>query len=468
MKSARVLLVVPIRHGRGVSHRSTPPHIGLASIAAWLERRGVTVSIFDGTITRSEDAFERKLREFAPTLVGITAYTRYVRPAARAALAVKRYDPSVVTVLGGPHATALPEDSLREFPGFDVSVVGEGEEPMALLAEAQGDTGRYATIPGIRWREGDQIRSGGPVRYVDMADMPRPAWHLFDLACYTLDSVLNHEVLDGSKEFRVEVNRGCPCACTFCSHVLGFKLRTRPVEAVIEELTFLRAHYGARSIIFNADTFTIDRNYAVRLCEEMIARNLHQELSWMCETRVDKLDRPLLDLMKRAGCRAVIMGLESGSPEILKTVGKGYGIEAMRPGVQMIRDAGMLSLSNFIFGLPGETRRTAWMTISCARSLPLDYATFTVYVPFPGSPITRFVERTPGYRIRTKDWDVYDTQGGRFLIEHPGISRLGVVAMHRLAYLLFYLRPGFLRRPFQFLDVTSLPILNRLFSSSQG
>ncbi len=436
----RVLLGTPIPRRRGLRHSSHYPHLGLASMAAVLLEAGARVRIFDGVLTPSLGAWRDALESFRPDLVGLSAYTCEVKAAHELALITHRLLPGSRVVVGGPHPTALPVQTLEELPAFDFAVKGEGELAMERLCRWLDDSQGIRQIPGIAWRRGSAVEVNPPAEPVDLARLPMPAWELFDLRRYRSMAFLKGEQLDGTQSFRVETIRGCPHRCTFCSHVLGRQVRKRAPAQVLEEIRHLQRRFGARSITFAADTFTVNRAYALKLCEAL--SSLEPPIQWFCGTRADCLDPELMAAMRRAGCDSIALGVESGSQRVLDSVLKGATLEQIHSTVAELKRLGFVVTANFIVGLPADDRGTILQTIDLALALDLDYATFTLFTPFPGAPLTATVEATEGYGILARDWDLFDTQSPRYLIRHPALPGWQVELLHRWAYARFYLRPA--------------------------
>jgi radical SAM superfamily enzyme YgiQ (UPF0313 family) len=436
----RVLLATPIPARTSLQHRSHYPHLGLASIAASLLERGATVEVFDGSLATGQGEWTDRVAAFRPHLVGLSAFTCQVKAAHELALLARRAMPGAEVVVGGPHPTACPDGTLDEFPGFDYAVAGEGEEAMCRLAEAAGRRGAQAAIPGLVFRDGGRVVVNPQGPPLDMDRLPLPAWHLFDLKRCRSTAFLSGAPRDGTQSFRVETTRGCPFGCTFCSRVLGRRVRHRSVPRVIDEIRSLQRLYGADSIAFAANTFTVDRAYTLELCRALA--DLEKGVQWFCSTRVDCLDPELMAAMRRAGCDSIEVGIECGSQEVLDAVRKGTRVDSAWEVVRELKRLGFTVMSNFILGLPADTPRTIVQTIELAVALDLDYATFTLFTPFPGAPLTRTLMETPGVSIVSRDWDDYDTQAPRYLVARPGLPGWTVDLLHKWAYARFYLRPA--------------------------
>lgn len=201
--------------------------------------------------------------------------------------------------------------------------------------------------------------------------------------------------------------RGCYNRCLFCvaKSYHGAKLRRRSVDSVIQELEWAGQEFDIRDFLFWTESFTLDRNFVVALCEKMIERNLG--VRWVCNSRVDDVDREMLKSMKRAGCWMVGYGIESRSQEILNNIGKGVTVEQIREACKMTRDLGIEVAGHLVFGLPGETRETVEETIRFAKELQLDYASFYCATPWPG---TRLYEdaKEKGWLRQDAPWSMYE------------------------------------------------------------
>jgi len=281
--------------------------------------------------------------------------------------------------------------------------------------------------------------------------LPFPAWQLFDLGKYRMSPYKKDKQSKGNSEFAVQLSRGCPFKCAFCSHAGGLKLRTKSVANVIKEIEYLISRHNANQITFFADTLTVDRNYIIELCKLLIENNLNEKISWCGYTRTDRLDTDLLMLMKRSGCNSLGIGIESGSQKILDAVNKNMVLEKASQVAADIKKVGIVSHASFIIGFPMDTKRTIKETITFACKLPVDYATFAMFVPYPGTALTSKYQEN----IKTFDWDLYDTQTG-YLLNNPNLSSKEIERFHRLAYFRFYFRWGYFFKIFKIVNLHTL------------
>lgn len=455
---ADVVLINPPRL-KGVTRRpsyTSEPHLGLAYVTSVLERDGFSVRFLDGDATGLPvEELARTVERENPLFVGFTAPTALVKSAAAVAGAIKQMNPNRTTVIGGYHATALPEETLAEFAAFDFAVCGEGEVAALEFARSCAEGNGFEKIRGLARRDNGDIKYSGsapPVR--DLDSLPFPAWERFPLAGYRAHYRFDRAVL----EIPVSTGRGCAGRCRFCARVTGHKIRRRDADSIVEEIRRNVDDFGAEAIVFMDETFAAIPELVEQVCRKLIDRGLHRRIYWLCQTRVDSVNAPLLRLMAEAGCRHVAFGVESGDTEILSTSGKGIGRERIRQAVRDASDAGILVDNFFVFGLAGETRRSIRQTVKFARELDSAFANFFILVPYPGTELFDAARRGEGgMRLLTCDWDYYGIQMGR-AYELEGLPRSVLEREQFLAYLRFYLRPSKIRYMFRIVSLKVLPV----------
>jgi radical SAM superfamily enzyme YgiQ (UPF0313 family) len=368
------------------------PPLGLGYLAAIAEQDGHEVRIHDfglyPSTTVEQDA--QQVIDFRPDLLAFTSMTtsyHYVEQLVeRLKLAL-----GVPVIIGGPHATTLPEGTLAN-PHIDYLVYGEGEYVWQdfLRALDSGDT-RWGDIPGLWYKENSQIIPGGSRKPIEDLDaLPFPARHLFELDKYPLYAPTGEPMLT------ILSSRGCPYACSFCfKGIVGRSYHQRSPENIVAELKQVAATYKIRNFYFIDDLFTID----VKRLEKILDYFVEQELDyrWRCLARVDRVNQPLLKKMYQAGCRQIHFGIESGNAEVLKRTAKHIDLQQVRDAVRWTEEAGIRSKGYFILGLPGDTEETMQETIEFAASLELTEAMFSIATPFPGTKLwEELVLKNPG------------------------------------------------------------------------
>ncbi len=416
------------------------PPMGLAMIAAALEKAAHQVSIIDANaLGLQSESIADYINE--ADVIGITAMTPSIAEAIKIALRLKRTYPDVPVILGGAHATLLPEETLKAAPEIDIIVRGEGETTtIDLLKAIQAKTSLDA-LPGINYRKNGLI-VGNPLcsSFVDLDSQPFLAYHLLPLSKYK-----PHPPHGRSRPFAALItSRGCPFKCSYCSKpVFGYKFRSQSPERVVEEIIYYKKRFGVKEIAFYDDVFTLNKKRVYEIADMMISKNL--KIHWTCETRVDLVDKELLRHMKDAGCYSVSYGLESASQEILDVINKNVTIEQMEEAVRWTREANLQTIGYFMVGSPGETIESIQKTIAFAKKLRLDYAQFSITTPFPG---TEFYRLYSEHNKKPISWDsfVYDgvIDDKMPVFESPSLSRYDLQDWRRRAYKEFYLRPSYI------------------------
>ncbi len=438
----RVLLVNP-KSRLPIDTRISPP-LGLAYLAAVSERRGDQVRIYDGDV--EETPLATVVHEFSPQVVGITANTTQITAAWRDAGLVKSLC-SAPVVLGGPHPTSLPEESVAK-PFVDVVVRSEGEATwLELLSRFEGGD-RAWDIAGITYRNGEgaivSTPDRAPIPVQELDAMPFPAWHLFRLERYTnLQPTVDR--VDGPS-LPILTSRGCPYRCSYCSQIGPRRWRGRSVDSVVAEWRWLVRERGAAEIGVLDDSFNINRQRVLDICRRLVEEGLNR-VPWIMINgiRANIADEEVLGAMKRAGCIRVAFGVESGNQAILDSVvDKHLTLDQVRAAFRAARAVGLETIGFFIVGLPGETEATMDDTIRFACELDPLVANFSIATPFPGTTMYETVKAQG--RILAETWDDFVFFEGKARFEMPGLPAELVERKWKEAYRRFYLRPGRIAR----------------------
>lgn len=419
-KKSRILLVSPYYNTHIVA-----PHLGLGYLASALRRSGHEVVVKDGLR-------ERVVYDGAYDLVGVTAMTTYFPEAIQEVRRAQQRGFKVV--IGGAHVIADPEGSLYQ-SGADFSCSGEGEIALCELANGRSPD----EIPGLLWRDGSSIRrSGKPNFYPVVDDFGEPAWDLINPRSYPPaphGMIARHFPLAP-----VITTRGCPYSCSYCSAPItaGKKMRYRTPQRVVDEFERLVSEYGVREIQIEDDNFTIKRDHVLAICDEMLSRKLRVHWSLPNGVRIDRLDRPLLQTMKKAGCYLMALGIESANQRILDMVQKNLNVEIMRRVVADVVDSGIEAWGFFMIGFPTETREEIYNTINFALSLPLTRVQFTRTTPLPGTPIYEWWKNEWG-KGKEIDWSTFNYY--QFNADWSEVPAEEIGRIQRRAHFKFYSRP---------------------------
>ncbi|MBL8219767.1 MAG: B12-binding domain-containing radical SAM protein [Bryobacterales bacterium] len=376
----RVLLIQPPS-----PERLGAPLLGLQYVIAALLEEGCEVRVIDGAargFSRDAEWIAREAREFAPQVIGVSLFTRWVWHAYQLVELLRGGD--WVMVAGGAHATVRAEETLRR--GFDVALTGEAEWSVRRLVRWVDGHDDIGEVPGAVFRRGDgSVGYGPPAQFVDDLDglpMPHVAQPLFDARWYGDGAA----VVPGG----VLTSRGCPARCTFCAnHVTGRRFRHRSAENVVQELNAWHRESGLTHFPFWDDAFTAEPARLVSLCEAL-RNGLEFPLSFGAITRANMVTPALLRLMRQAGLMHVNFGVESGDDAILKAIRKGVRTEQVVRALEWAKSEGLVTACNFMLGFPQETEVELERTLRfMERIAPMvdAFSTMGVVVPFPGTPI---------------------------------------------------------------------------------
>ncbi|MEM2953215.1 MAG: radical SAM protein [Candidatus Bathyarchaeia archaeon] len=383
--------------------KSTYVPMGISYLAAFLEKNGFTVNIIDfQTLQTTIEKFRENLRDYNPSLIGITSATLTFNSAIQLARIAKETCPESLIVMGGPHVTVMDKETLEECVWVDVVVRGEGEQTLLELAQLKKNSNLEAfhKVLGITFRKNGKIfRTPDRPFIQDLEMLPFPAFNLLSLEKYRLF---------GKTYLPIITSRGCPFHCTFCLawRLAGRKFRARGPNNVLMELELLRDKYGADAVTFYDDTFTFDRERTRKICEEMKRRNF--KLPWDCRTRVDSISENLLALMRAANCQLIHFGVESGSQKILNAMRKGTTVEQNERAIKWAKKAGILVAVSVIIGYPGENENTIKETMDFIKKTEPDYVYVCVPTPYPGTELYDHIKNL-GWKI-SANWDHYDEQ----------------------------------------------------------
>lgn len=386
------------------------PRGALACLAAYLrEQTAYEILCIDAKFDRL--SFQQTIDSiiaFQPTIVGFTAFTNEIKPCAYVAAKVKALQPSIVTLIGGAHFTALPDRTLMEFPAFDCGISGDGEETLLAFCRAIENKTSLLGIEGVVFRqEGEIVMNKPRARMLDMDALPMPAWDLFRPA----------------KHYWVQSSKGCPFKCHFCMNHNGRVARKNSVQKTMDELNFIITNFKPEWIRFGDELFTVDMNRTAALLDEMAKQDIGGKVKWDVQTHVKYVNRELFKKFKAAKVTQVDMGVESGDNEILKHMGKATNLDMIRDAFKVAHEEGVTTGSLLLIGQPFETRHTMMKTIDLAVEINSSIPMFGIMTPFPGTEIARMAAKGEGgFKNLSTNWDEYRKQIGG-AVEFAGVSR---------------------------------------------
>jgi len=408
----RVLLINPPFYRLLGSHYNGL-NLGKAYLAAVLKKEGHFVGLYDAdyapqdwypdqaAIFHGFEQYKKALEpsspiwqeiraailDFKPELVGITVYTGAWQSMLNITRIIREHSPSTKIVIGGPHPTLdlWGTASLIKEGLVDYVVAGEGEEEIVRLTTPQD----------LHLATGIVIAN----RIQDLNSLPFPLRNSFihDTKFMDLGNILT--------------GRGCPHGCTYCASPAIWKRRVilRSVKNVMIEIRQM-VDSGIKLIRFCDDTFNIKIDRAIQLCKELIPLGIE----WVCDARGDNLNRELLDIMKKSGCRRIKIGVESGSDRILKSIKKGFTIEQIKHGVELIHDADIPLTAYFMCGFPEEADEDVQQTLELARWMDADYYSISVFTPYFGTEEYKVAEAAGRVNHNAK-WETFYHQSGTMI-----------------------------------------------------
>jgi radical SAM superfamily enzyme YgiQ (UPF0313 family) len=349
---------------------------------------------------------------------------------------IKRLDPSITVILGGPHLTAVPEETMERFPEFDIGVIGEGEETVVDLLDALTHGRDLNEVEGILFRSEQNgcIRTPRRKFIPNLDEYPFPAWDLLPdfPQAYTSPPFK----IKRSPAVSIVTSRGCPYRCIFCdTSVFGGTFRSYSAEYVVEMMKELYDRHKIREFIIEDDTFLVSKERAFNICASILKEGF--DISWSCNSRVNLVSKDILRAMKKAGCWRICFGIESGNQGILDLERKQITLEQAEKAVAWTREAGMLAKGFFMTGHPQETEQTLRQTIDFAQRLKLSDVTVTALTPLPGSQLYAVADR---YGAFDNDWRKMNLLNRVFV---PfGLTEKTLEKYHKGMLRAFYLRPG--------------------------
>ncbi|MDP3732298.1 MAG: radical SAM protein [Candidatus Omnitrophota bacterium] len=428
MKSLKISIIKPPSNNR----RIYPP-LGLGYIAAFLKKEGFDVDFVDTTIIdfpfhllkgiprfywkeackidweKISAYFLNKTRDADVALIN-GSFTADIYNTARIAGILKQKNKACLTVVGGTHVSALPQETLEEFPNIDIVVMGEGEYIVRELLNALTTGKSYHGLKGIAYRNetGKIIVGERSEPIADINELPFPSRELMSMDKYRMIweaiQIGPGPGFIGDPAAVVFSSRGCTSHCLFCAsrEISAGRMRLRSVENIIGEIEQLIKNYHISNVHFLDDFLTVDHERTLRICKFL--KKLKME--WYCYARVDSVSEEMLREMKNSGCALVDYGLESGDQTILNNMCKGFTLEQAKKALAITRKVGLKYVASFTFGMPGESKETFRKTLRLAKTFGGMRAGIFRITPYPGSPLYRMAIKNKW--LISKRWDMYD------------------------------------------------------------
>ena len=415
---------------------------GVACLAQYVRDRGHQVKYLEPSIEQmSLDEYKDYILENKFDMIGIGSTTLQIGKTIKTFEIIKKINPKIITVLGGIHGTIMPKETLNLTDAIDYIILGEGEKPFYRLLQLleSKDFEKIRKLSGIAFkRKGKMIIN--PPDFSNMLlpkEFPVPAYDLFPMGKYFTQITYSKDF----PAYSILCSRGCVFKCAFCnaSDIMGQRVRYKKPEDVIDEILVLKNKYGAKGLIFQDSTFTVNNEWVKDFCKQMIAKKVN--ISWACNSRVDTVNEDILRLMKKAGCWEILFGAESGNQKSLDLINKKTTVEQNTKALKLSMKAGIYTYATYIICLPGETKKDALNTIKYAMKIATPMAMFYLPVPFPKTRLWDICKEQGILRENAKweDYNAWDYSNPVYI--NPLIGKEEMAKILKKAYISYYSNP---------------------------
>ncbi|MBI4174439.1 MAG: radical SAM protein [Candidatus Aenigmarchaeota archaeon] len=367
----KILFIIPPTFDFADFVASSPTNV--ATIAAYLKGLGYEIKVIDASVHKI--GFEKTVemtKEFGPDVVALGCnFSTLHNPSRLLASMIKKDYKNVPVLVGGNHATAVPEMILKDSP-IDFVVIGEAEVVMPDLLKAIEEHSDLRKVNGLCINDVQPVRTHPADFFKNLDELPVPDYTLFDMSKYPI--------------YNVNSSRGCIFRCTYCASGVIYKRKYRPrsAKSIINEIDHLSKNFGKKTFWFSDDLFGQDHKFVEELCNSLIEGNY--DINWSVVTRATTVPIDQLKLMKKAGCTGISVGVESGDDQMLKVMKKDTNADAYRMSIPKVKKI-IRTRGFFLIGNIGETKRSVWNTFKMIKEIKPDYGTFCPVVPLPGTEI---------------------------------------------------------------------------------
>jgi len=414
-----------------------------AYAAGWLEKNGHEVKLVDAPAAGlGRQECYRIASEFQPNITVVYTSTPSIYNDAEVAGEIKGILPECFVVLTGPHVSALPEDSLSIDARVDAVARGEYDVTISELATALPDRNKLSGVKGLTYRAEAGIASTPDREFIENLDAMPFVSEVYHKHLKITDYFYAHCRFPVVSIF---TSRGCYGKCNYCVYpekMFGRRQRQRSPENIVAEFEYIEKELPeVKEVLIDDDTFSFHQEHTRKFCELMIKKGI--KLPWTVECRAN-LSYEIMVLMKRAGCRLIVVGFESADDEILKNVCKGVNLQQMRRFVSDSKRAGIMLHSCFMAGNAGETRETLAKSLAFAKEINADTCQFFPLMVYPGTAAYSWA-KTNGY-LETEDFRKWLTSDGMHntIISTPNLGSKDLVAFCDYARKQYYLRPAYI------------------------
>ncbi len=383
----RLLLINPYAgYAQGTNESTVYPPIGLSYVAASAEQCGVHCNIIDAAALKLPiKSLFATIKAFVPDCIGITSNIVTAEAAIQTGKEIHARFPTIPLIFGGPYATAYPEYILKQTQGYLV-IRGEAEETIKELLSRRVS---LSSIRGISYKKGRRyIHTNQRPLIQDINTIPFPAYHL--LPPLSVYKSRNRKTPIGV----ILSSRGCPYQCIYCNaNIFGKQFRPRSVDNVLKEIDILVTTYHIKQLDVLDDNFTLLIERAEAIFDGIIKNKFNIRINLQNGVRADRLSPRLIRKMKQAGVYKATIGVESADLHIQKTIKKTLSLPKVVWAIKQFRKYDIITACTFIFGLPGETKKTIEKTIAFAIRANPHMANFSALVPLPQTAVYEMIQK---------------------------------------------------------------------------
>ncbi|MHA1130535.1 MAG: B12-binding domain-containing radical SAM protein [Candidatus Helarchaeota archaeon] len=431
----KIALIFPnINIGKILRISSHPP-LGLAYLAAVVERAGYSVFVIDAAaLNLNYSQLLARLEDINPDVIGITTNILSASHSLTLCRLIRKQFPSIKLVLGGPWASAVYEMILNK-RYCDYVIIGEGEIAFVELLKVLEKGQIPSKLSGVAYRENKSVQLEPPCLIEDLDSLPFPAWQYFPPPKKYLFHARRNIF------YPIMTSRGCPFNCNHCTKIVhGNRLRYRSIENVIAEIQYLKDKFSVKEITIIDDNFTLNAKRAEKICDEIIKRDFKLLIQFSNGVRADTLTPTLIRKLKKAGTYKMAIGVESGNQDVVNKIGKRLDLNAVRRAVKLIKQEKIILYAFFIIGHPFDTLVTMNDTIRFALEIDPEYPHFFKAIAFPGTQLFDLIQKEGKFLMSLQDIERgYNTGAANFEIYDLHAS--DVEKIFKEAYRRFYLRP---------------------------
>ena len=440
-----VLIALPLNLGKRYTKFGGIQYpINLGYLASYLIKHNYQVQMWDYNVEQfTEQGFAKRVKETSPDIIGIHCKTPTILIGSKFARIIKKVNPKIKVVIGGPHSTALPERTLQGFPEFDICVIAEGELTFLELCNKIKEKIPLKGTLGIAYRNKKEIVIE-PRRPLikNLDDIPFPNRDLINLKKYNTAHVERGIPRNVWTIAEIMVSRGCPFQCTYCAGSLNYGniVRFRSAKNVIKEVEECVKKYNINYVNVNDDTITLRKNLLYDLCDGFKKLGI----KWGCLSRVDVITKYMLQKMADSGCIRINFGVESGSDRILKLIKKNTTTEQIKRAFKLAHEVGFKIIdASFMVGQhPDETLKDVKMTVNIMKKIKPTFASVPITVPFPGTKLSSLMKER-GY-LRKENWENFAMFGKKPEWRTKYFSSTDLVKLQKWVIRKYYLRLNYL------------------------